>query len=121
MDHIAIFLAKDADANEFVMAKSFGIDYAGSLDLGYVLRVLLALVDLVAELEATNFLGVNTEAIAQADGSHMLGTANWIGRPLGLHCTAAGKVFLAHGAATRTSCVHARATPPSTATSSRHE
>jgi IclR family transcriptional regulator, acetate operon repressor len=41
-----------------------------------------------------------TEAIAQADGSHMLGTANWIGRPLGLHCTAAGKVFLAHGAAT---------------------
>jgi IclR family acetate operon transcriptional repressor len=41
-----------------------------------------------------------TEAIAQADGSHMLGTANWIGRPLGLHCTAAGKVFLAHGVAT---------------------
>jgi DNA-binding IclR family transcriptional regulator len=40
-----------------------------------------------------------TEAIAQADGSHMLGTANWIGRPLGLHCTAAGKVFLAHGVA----------------------
>jgi DNA-binding IclR family transcriptional regulator len=41
-----------------------------------------------------------TEAIAQADGSHMLGTSNWIGRPLGLHCTAAGKVFLAHGVAT---------------------
>jgi len=41
-----------------------------------------------------------TEAIAQADGSHMLGTANWIGRPLGLHCTAAGKVFLAHRVAT---------------------
>jgi DNA-binding IclR family transcriptional regulator len=41
-----------------------------------------------------------TEAIAQADGTHMLGTANWIGRPLGLHCTAAGKVFLAHGVAT---------------------
>jgi IclR family acetate operon transcriptional repressor len=37
-----------------------------------------------------------TEAITQADGSHMLGTSNWIGRPLGLHCTAAGKVFLAH-------------------------
>jgi DNA-binding IclR family transcriptional regulator len=41
-----------------------------------------------------------TEAIAQADGSHILGTANWIGRPLGLHCTAAGKVFLAHRVAT---------------------
>jgi IclR family acetate operon transcriptional repressor len=41
-----------------------------------------------------------TEAIAQADGSHMLGTINWTGRPLGLHCTAAGKVFLAHRVAT---------------------
>ena len=40
-----------------------------------------------------------TEAIAQTEGSHMLGTVNWIGRPLGLHCTAAGKVFLAHGVA----------------------
>jgi IclR family transcriptional regulator, acetate operon repressor len=37
-----------------------------------------------------------TEAIAQADGQHLLGSTNWIGRPLGLHCTAAGKVFLAH-------------------------
>jgi IclR family acetate operon transcriptional repressor len=40
-----------------------------------------------------------TEAIAQADGSHLLGVTNWIGRPLGLHCTAAGKVLLAFGAA----------------------
>jgi DNA-binding IclR family transcriptional regulator len=40
-----------------------------------------------------------TEAIAQADGQHLLGVTNWIGRPLGLHCTAAGKVFLAYGAA----------------------
>ena len=37
-----------------------------------------------------------TEAIAQADGQHLLGVSNWVGRPLGLHCTAAGKVFLAH-------------------------
>ncbi|HEX5194626.1 MAG TPA: IclR family transcriptional regulator [Solirubrobacteraceae bacterium] len=37
-----------------------------------------------------------TEAIAQADGQHLLGVTNWVGRPLGLHCTAAGKVFLAH-------------------------
>lgn len=41
-----------------------------------------------------------TEAIAQVDGSHLLGATNWIGRPLGLHCTAAGKVLLAFGAAT---------------------
>ncbi len=40
-----------------------------------------------------------TEAIAQIDGRHLLGATNWIGRELGLHCTAAGKVFLAFGAA----------------------
>jgi DNA-binding IclR family transcriptional regulator len=39
-----------------------------------------------------------TEAIAQVDGRHLLGATNWIGRELGLHCTAAGKVFLAFGA-----------------------
>ena len=38
-----------------------------------------------------------TEAIAQVDGRHLLGATNWIGRELGLHCTAAGKVFLAFG------------------------
>lgn len=40
-----------------------------------------------------------TEAIAQVDGRHLLGASNWVGRELGLHCTAAGKVFLAFGAA----------------------
>jgi len=40
-----------------------------------------------------------TEAIAQVDGRHVLGATNWIGRRLGLHCTAAGKVFLAFGVA----------------------
>jgi IclR family transcriptional regulator, acetate operon repressor len=40
-----------------------------------------------------------TEAIAQIDGSHMLGATNWIARELPLHCTAAGKLFLALGAA----------------------
>ncbi len=40
-----------------------------------------------------------TEAIAQVDGRHLLGATNWIGRELGLHCTAAGKVFLAFGVA----------------------
>jgi DNA-binding IclR family transcriptional regulator len=38
-----------------------------------------------------------TEAIAQIDGSHLLGVTNWVGRPLALHTTAAGKVFLAFG------------------------
>ncbi len=40
-----------------------------------------------------------TEAVAQVDGVHLLGATNWIGRRLGLHATAAGKAFLAFGAA----------------------
>jgi DNA-binding IclR family transcriptional regulator len=40
-----------------------------------------------------------TDAIAQVDGRHLLGATNWMGHELGLHCTAAGKVFLAFGAA----------------------
>jgi IclR family transcriptional regulator, acetate operon repressor len=40
-----------------------------------------------------------TEAIAQVDGRHLLGATNWLGRELDLHCTAAGKVFLAFAAA----------------------
>ncbi|HMC31300.1 MAG TPA: ATP-binding protein, partial [Candidatus Angelobacter sp.] len=36
VDHIAIFLATDAEANEFVMEKSFGISYTGSLDLSFL-------------------------------------------------------------------------------------
>ncbi|MEA2250838.1 MAG: IclR family transcriptional regulator, acetate operon repressor [Solirubrobacteraceae bacterium] len=38
-----------------------------------------------------------TEAVTQIDGSHLLGATNWVGRELPLHCTAAGKVFLAFG------------------------
>lgn len=37
------------------------------------------------------------DAIAQVDGRHLLGATNWMGRELGLHCTAAGKVFVAFG------------------------
>src|SRR5918997_5830725 len=39
------------------------------------------------------------EAIAQADGRHVLGVSNWIGVEVPDHCSAAGKVFLAFGAA----------------------
>jgi IclR family acetate operon transcriptional repressor len=52
-----------------------------------------------------------TEAIAQIDGSHLLGATNWLGRELGLHCTAAGKVFLAFGAAELPDGELARLTP----------
>jgi IclR family transcriptional regulator, acetate operon repressor len=40
-----------------------------------------------------------SEAIAQEHGRHLLGLANWVGRPLPDHASAAGKVFLAWGAA----------------------
>ncbi|HEU4413769.1 MAG TPA: ATP-binding protein [Candidatus Angelobacter sp.] len=36
VDRIAIFLATDANAEEFVMEKSFGISYTGSLDLSFL-------------------------------------------------------------------------------------
>jgi IclR family transcriptional regulator, acetate operon repressor len=36
-----------------------------------------------------------TEAIAQVDGRHVLGLANWVGREVPLETSAAGKVFLA--------------------------
>ena len=36
VDRIAIFLATDADAHEFVMEKSFGISYNGALDLSFL-------------------------------------------------------------------------------------
>ena len=36
VDRIAIFLATDAEANEFVMEKSFGISYPGALDLSFL-------------------------------------------------------------------------------------
>jgi DNA-binding IclR family transcriptional regulator len=42
------------------------------------------------------------EHIAQVDSTHFLGTGQWIGRRVGFHCTAVGKVFLAYGAATLT-------------------
>jgi DNA-binding IclR family transcriptional regulator len=38
-----------------------------------------------------------SEAIAQLASSHLLGATNWLGRPVPLHCSAAGKVFLAYG------------------------
>jgi IclR family acetate operon transcriptional repressor len=39
------------------------------------------------------------EHLAQADGSHYLGTGQWVGRRVDYHCSAVGKVFLASGAA----------------------
>jgi len=37
------------------------------------------------------------EQVAQVDSRYMLGAINWVGRSVPYHCTAVGKVFLAHG------------------------
>jgi IclR family acetate operon transcriptional repressor len=39
------------------------------------------------------------EQIAQVDSRYVLGTTNWVGRPVPLHASALGKVLLAFGAA----------------------
>lgn len=48
-------------------------------------------------------LGVSTplgvDQLDQRDARHFIGSTNWIGRQVPLHCTAQGKVFLAHGTA----------------------
>jgi IclR family transcriptional regulator, acetate operon repressor len=49
--------------------------------------------------------------IAQVDASHFLTTTNWVGRLIPLHCSSAGKVFLAYGAAELPSGTLARFTP----------
>lgn len=42
-------------------------------------------------------LGV--DQLDQRDSRHFIGSTNWVGRRVPHHCTAVGKVFLAHGAA----------------------
>ena len=48
-------------------------------------------------------LGVATprgvDQLDQRDGRHFIGSTNWVGRQVPLHCTAQGKVFLAYGIA----------------------
>ncbi|GAA3445208.1 IclR family transcriptional regulator [Planomonospora venezuelensis] len=43
--------------------------------------------------------GGAVEQIAQVDSSYLLGATDWVGLRVPLHCSALGKVFLAHGAA----------------------
>src|SRR4051794_20784209 len=48
------------------------------------------------------------EAIVQVDGTHVLGVTNWVGREVPRETSAAGKVFLAYGAAPGYEDVRAR-------------
>jgi len=42
--------------------------------------------------------GGEVEQITQVDSRYLLGATNWVGLRVPLHCSALGKVFLAHGA-----------------------
>lgn len=44
-------------------------------------------------------VGSEVEQVCQIDATYVLGSANWVGLRVPLHCSALGKVFLAHGAA----------------------
>jgi DNA-binding IclR family transcriptional regulator len=44
-------------------------------------------------------VGDEVEQISQVDSTYLMGNVNWVGLRVPLHCTALGKVFLAHGAA----------------------
>lgn len=42
-------------------------------------------------------LGGEVRQIAQVDAVYLLGAVNWLDRPVPLHCSALGRVFVAHG------------------------
>ncbi len=43
-------------------------------------------------------VGHEVEQISQVDSTYLIGNVNWVGLRVPLHCSALGKVFLAHGA-----------------------
>lgn len=56
-------------------------------------------------------VGDEVEQVCQVDATFVLGSANWVGMRVPLHCTALGKVFLAFGAADVPAGRLARRTP----------
>jgi DNA-binding IclR family transcriptional regulator len=70
---------------------------------GLVAAAAATLDRLAAESGETVNLGVAAPAgvdqLDQRDGRHFIGSTNWLGRRVPHHCTAQGKVLLAHGAA----------------------
>jgi DNA-binding IclR family transcriptional regulator len=76
--------------------------YASSRRPGELLRIAQPHLDTLGETtgETINLAVPGTSAveqIAQVDSRYMLGAVNWVGRSVPFHCSALGKVFLAHG------------------------
>ena len=73
-------------------------DFADLVALaGHALDRLAAASGETVNLGIATPLGV--DQLDQRDARHFIGSTNWIGRQVPLHCTAQGKVFLAYGAA----------------------
>jgi IclR family acetate operon transcriptional repressor len=75
--------------------------YAGSGRADALLRLAQPHLDRIGELtgETVNLAvpgPTAVEQIAQVDSRYMLGAVNWVGRDVPFHCSALGKVFLAH-------------------------
>jgi IclR family transcriptional regulator, acetate operon repressor len=78
--------------------------FAGRDDFADLVALTSGALDrLAAASGETVNLGVVTAAgvdqLDQRDSRHFIGSTNWIGRQVPHHCTAQGKVFLAHGVA----------------------
>ncbi len=78
--------------------------FAGRDDFADVVALAAPGLDRLAELSGeTVNIGIPTasgvDQLDQRDSRHFIGSTNWIGRCVPYHCTAQGKVFLAHGAA----------------------
>jgi DNA-binding IclR family transcriptional regulator len=104
------FLERDARTNEFRLGPELGrlglLAVAGGIDLVALARECMR--DLAQQTgETVNIAvldnpGTEVANIAQADGSHIVGIGQWIGRRTPVHCTANGKVLLAHRPGKRT-------------------
>ena len=78
--------------------------FAGRDDFADLVALTGATLDrLAAASGETVNLGVSTplgvDQLDQRDSRHFIGSTNWVGQQVPYHCTAQGKVFLAHGAA----------------------
>jgi DNA-binding IclR family transcriptional regulator len=76
--------------------------FAGSGRASALLRVAQPHLDRLGEVtgETINLAVAGpgaVEQIAQVDSRYLLGAVNWVGRSVPFHCSALGKVFLAHG------------------------
>jgi IclR family transcriptional regulator, acetate operon repressor len=75
-----------------------GFDEADLIELSAAgLDRLAAATGETVNLAVSTPLGV--EQLDQRDSRHFLGSTNWVGRRVPHHCTAVGKIFLAHGLA----------------------